>query len=215
VIDASFNEVEALVTKAARGAGLPWGLAEEAARAARWLAGFDLPWPETLLALLAEPDGAEPCLTTDGSGSRLTTAGDRLSPLRAGPWLVDVGLAHPVHLAGLVAPLWLLPFAAQAAALAGRPVQLGGPGVGAIVERSRFALLAGSIERLAAAQPTEVTVATADRWEPAIAGRERAERARVAPAAWDALERLGARTYVPATARSRALGAGAGERDDD
>lgn len=33
----SLNETEALCRKAARGAGMPWGLAEEAGRAARWL----------------------------------------------------------------------------------------------------------------------------------------------------------------------------------
>lgn len=39
----SLGEVEALCKKAARGAGLPWGLAEEAGFAARWLSahGFD------------------------------------------------------------------------------------------------------------------------------------------------------------------------------
>ncbi len=39
----SLGEVEGLCKKAARGAGLPWGLAEEAGFAARWLSahGFD------------------------------------------------------------------------------------------------------------------------------------------------------------------------------
>ena len=34
----SLNEVESLAKKAARGTGYPWGLAEEAAKASRWLA---------------------------------------------------------------------------------------------------------------------------------------------------------------------------------
>src|SRR5258708_39822682 len=34
----SLNEIEAEVKKAVRGAGLAWGLAEEGAKAARWLA---------------------------------------------------------------------------------------------------------------------------------------------------------------------------------
>lgn len=33
----SLNEIQTQATKAARGAGLPWGVAEEAGRAARWL----------------------------------------------------------------------------------------------------------------------------------------------------------------------------------
>ncbi|NJO21709.1 MAG: DUF3726 domain-containing protein [Sphingomonadales bacterium] len=35
----SLNEIENLSLKACRGAGMSWGLAEEAAQAARWLAG--------------------------------------------------------------------------------------------------------------------------------------------------------------------------------
>ena len=36
----SLNEFEALALKAARGAGLPWGLAEEAGKAVRILSSF-------------------------------------------------------------------------------------------------------------------------------------------------------------------------------
>ncbi|NND22495.1 MAG: DUF3726 domain-containing protein, partial [Silicimonas sp.] len=38
----SLNEVEATAKKAARGAGYPWGLAEEAAKATRWLCAHDI-----------------------------------------------------------------------------------------------------------------------------------------------------------------------------
>ena len=34
---ASLNEIESLCKKAARGAGMSWGLAEEAGKAAKWL----------------------------------------------------------------------------------------------------------------------------------------------------------------------------------
>jgi hypothetical protein len=36
-------EIESYLRKAARASGLEWGLAEEAGKAARWLAAFDLP----------------------------------------------------------------------------------------------------------------------------------------------------------------------------
>ena len=39
----SLNEIEAIGKRAARGAGLPWGLAEEAGKAARWLTARGLP----------------------------------------------------------------------------------------------------------------------------------------------------------------------------
>ncbi|WP_172978117.1 DUF3726 domain-containing protein [Roseovarius sp. THAF27] len=45
----SLNEIEALARKPTRGAGYPWGLAEETGRAARWTARqagpARWPWP--------------------------------------------------------------------------------------------------------------------------------------------------------------------------
>ena len=57
----SLGEAEALIAKAARGAGLPWGLAQEAGRAARraFAAGRS-ETPETFLAWLkGDPGGAD------------------------------------------------------------------------------------------------------------------------------------------------------------
>ena len=45
-------EVESYLRKAARACGLEWGIAEEAGKAARWLAAFNLPGPEIMLAHL-------------------------------------------------------------------------------------------------------------------------------------------------------------------
>ena len=45
---ASLNEIESLCKKAARGAGLSWGLAEEAGKAARWLSAHGLDGPGVL-----------------------------------------------------------------------------------------------------------------------------------------------------------------------
>ena len=42
-------EIESSLRKAARACGLDWGVAEEAGKAARWLAAFNLPGPETTL----------------------------------------------------------------------------------------------------------------------------------------------------------------------
>ena len=60
----SLNEIETLSRKAARGAGLSWGLAEEAGKATRWLAAAGLPGPQVLAAtpgrlndFLAPPPG--------------------------------------------------------------------------------------------------------------------------------------------------------------
>jgi hypothetical protein len=51
MIDLSLNEVESLAAKAARGAGLAWGLADDVGRAARRLAAAGLPWADAVLRL--------------------------------------------------------------------------------------------------------------------------------------------------------------------
>ncbi|MHC4974961.1 MAG: DUF3726 domain-containing protein [Planctomycetota bacterium] len=53
----SLNEVEAMGKRAARGAGLDWGIAEEAGKAARWLTAHGLPGPELLAQLLTRNEG--------------------------------------------------------------------------------------------------------------------------------------------------------------
>ncbi|MFV0475354.1 MAG: DUF3726 domain-containing protein [Pikeienuella sp.] len=53
MIELSLNEVETLTLKAARGAGLEWGEAEDAALAARWLARHGFDWSALLEADLA------------------------------------------------------------------------------------------------------------------------------------------------------------------
>ncbi len=93
----ALSELRGLVTKAARGAGLGWGLAEEAGWAAEWLARRGLPaadWATCWLA--ARVDGA-------------------VSPVEVGASLADEHASAPATLDralpdGLVAPGYLLPF---------------------------------------------------------------------------------------------------------
>jgi hypothetical protein len=47
-------ETESCLRKVARACGLDWGIAEEAGKAARWLAAFKLPGPELMLAHLQQ-----------------------------------------------------------------------------------------------------------------------------------------------------------------
>ena len=57
--DLSIGELEALVLKAYRGAGFSWGMAQEAGRAAAWLAHNGLPAACYFDLLLHETDGIE------------------------------------------------------------------------------------------------------------------------------------------------------------
>jgi len=82
----SLNEIEALAKNAARGTGLPWGLAQEAANATGFLCRFGLDGVGVLAALLAQDDN---CALDDLSPQDLRAPnwqarGDHLNPLIAG-----------------------------------------------------------------------------------------------------------------------------------
>lgn len=87
----SLGEVEALCKKAARGAGLPWGLAEEAGFAARWLSAHGL----------------------DGAGLLLADLEAGGQTINLGVALADAPEAGPIPDAEV--PLLLAPFAALVA----------------------------------------------------------------------------------------------------
>ncbi len=122
----SLGETEAIALKAARGQGLSWGMAEEAAYAARWLSDQGLDGLSILLGQLDQrltlqnPDAA-PVM-----GGRLwSPAGpDALCPIVAGTALNDFGLLPegPLHnclsIGPLSTPALLLPFVGLVAAFA-------------------------------------------------------------------------------------------------
>jgi hypothetical protein len=85
VIELSLNEVEGIAAKAARGAGLDWGLAEDVGRAARRLAAAGLDWTGPVLAL--EQDAAPACLGAE-LGDRPDGPDQALSLETANPLLV-------------------------------------------------------------------------------------------------------------------------------
>ena len=89
----SLNEIEVTARKAALGAGLSLGLAEEAGAAAAWLAAAGFP-VATLLAAALETSGGEKLqLTRTGAICRLTSGGGACSALRASPSACDLVIA--------------------------------------------------------------------------------------------------------------------------
>lgn len=104
----AISELGSLITKAARGAGLSWGMAEEAGWAAEWLARRGMPAAEwAAVWLAARIDGA-------------------ICPVEIGAYLADEFASTPPITGravpdGLVAPGYLLPFLHRIA-LAGSPV---------------------------------------------------------------------------------------------
>ncbi len=193
--DLSLNEVETLAAKAARGAGLPWGVAEDAGRSAVWIASHSGTWAESLLALLEAP------------------LPDAPSPLLLAAALADGALATAERVA---APVWILP-----PLLAGpgrcEPVvlRLGDADIRCNPGEDPSSTLPA--EALAALAEAPVAVRRAEARLPPLphALPARWRRSAVAVATLARLEALAARTYVPASDESRLRGAGAGLLDDE
>ncbi|WP_306152934.1 DUF3726 domain-containing protein [Roseovarius sp. MMSF_3281] len=211
----SLNEIETLSRKAARGAGLSWGLAEEAGKAARWLTAAGLPGPQVLADLLTRNDGAEyealcPMEAEEGTW---VAKGGTLCPLISGAVLCDNAQRlqqGKVSLGRTAAPMLLLPYLDAAARQCGTAltVQWNGTTItlGNAAQTTGNGLDAPMAEKITIS-PTPVACPA-----PPVARRNRGDM----PA--DVARRLTAfaeRTYAPETEESRLSGAGAGLTDND
>ncbi|MGD1926434.1 MAG: DUF3726 domain-containing protein [Paracoccaceae bacterium] len=189
----SIGELSALAAKAARGAGLPWGIAEEAGHIVRTLCGWDLAAIEPLVADLA----------CDKPGQSLHLA----CSISDGMAFEDVAKET-----GPVVPLLIAPALSSrlddsetlvlrdAAGVAGLHVWSGGaelPKEAGLSTRGPF------------------TLATSARPMPPTSPTHSNRVFDVDPVAYDRLAQLAHRTYAPASARSRETGAGAGLLDND
>ena len=196
-------EIDALCGKAARGVGCPWGLAEEAGKAARWLAARGLPGPEALAALL---EGARDC-PCSGRGGGPECA------LRFGARLADrverIAAGEPVS--GVVAqPLLVLAQLGRAATATASTFTVDWSGVRAHCGPAGLSIAANG-DLLPASTSLRCRAGRAELPEAPAEHRSRP----VAASAWAMLERYAARTYAPATEASRQAGAGAGTVDND
>lgn len=202
----SLNEIEAMALKAARGAGFAWGEAEEIARAARWLGreGVDVARALRVLLVSSAVLDAEAC------------------PIRLGLAWVDTDdpalAAEPVRQWPHVRhPLWLAAVIATNLHPMRRAIRIDWRIGRAAVERRgdnrvQLCLSGDALADMGAPvvlQPFDESERAASPSH--VAAGERT----VDAAAWAELDRLGARTYVPASEASRLLGAGAGTSDND
>ena len=211
----SLNEIEALCKRAARGAGLPWGLAEDAGKAARRLCAMALPGADLLAKELRRIDGIS---LTDLTPISLRDpvwrgpAGE-LSPLTTGPALSDAAhhltAQNALELENLHCPLLIVPFLSDAARRIGQGLALSWAD-GRGLTNGHTLQIDGNI--LAEPHPTRCQVSI---YDAQITPRALTHRATPSADVLDQLTRLAHRTYAPATDQSRALGAGAGETDND
>ncbi|WP_299478865.1 DUF3726 domain-containing protein [uncultured Roseibium sp.] len=205
----SLNEIEATAKRATRGAGYSWGLAEEASKATRWLSRQGQDGVAALAALLdkglAQPADHRPCAADEV----WRNDGD-LCPLATGAFLSDCaqGLrSGPVTMQRVAVPLFILPFAANAASELRCCVRVEMDGQVAMTDGGNLQcpdVLPELAERI-----TVQTSETAPPWRP------RGAQMCPDPDSWDRLAVLAHRTYAPATEESRLRGAGAGLSDND
>ena len=215
----SLNEIRALATGAARGAGLPWGVADEAGRAARWLEARGLSGLSALdgaLDSMAATDWRRGFPVPEGAVWRAESgemegllAGMTLADRAGGPLPFSGGSA--LVLAGVRRPLLAVPFLAGVAEVSG----------------ARLTVSLGARTPAIAIGPQSVSEACL-----ALAGLAFAETVRIEKSGDGAmphdlprldgsipvdrevyarLARRAARTHVPESAESRERGAGAGD----
>lgn len=213
----SLNEIAALAKRAARGAGLSWGMAEEAGRAARWLASYDLTGPALLCDVLTKNDRVpqEQVAPVSLAGDWQAPSGE-LCPLAAGATLNDCAdrLADgtPIVMNNVACPLLVLPFGAWAAIHLEHPVRLIWSNLR--IDTDGVALWLDDPKSEFAAHNAAVLTCqlTSRRTDAALHPKQRGT---VDPEIWARLDAFAQRTFAPATKASRLLGAGAGLSDND
>ena len=210
----SLNEIEVHCRKAARGAGMHWGLAEEAGKAVRWLAGHELPGPLLLAGLLEQQDGmAYETLVPRTLDGVWRAGGDGLCPVITGAALADwtgtFDAGQVIELGPIRYPL-LLAFQAGSVAWRSRlAVSLAWDGAGLTVDAHQGLACGGDESALTAATAAGVRVVVG---EDAAGYRVPRLRPRAVDAGvWQRLDAFARRTYAPASEASRLSGAGAGE----
>ncbi|WP_372835614.1 DUF3726 domain-containing protein [Puniceibacterium confluentis] len=215
----SQNEIEQLCLKAARGAGMSWGLAEEAGYAAAWLAMRGLDGPGVLLAQLRDAmdrDWHEICPVV-APGRFQAADGGCLCPIALGSALCDhAGLPETamdetaLRIGPVSHPVLLLPFLANLASVQGGCVQLDWPrGTVLLTAEGGISSAAGMLakETRLDAELSVHGAAPDDSMQPGAP-------LFVPAATLSGLNAFALRTTVPASEASRA-GAGAAVGDND
>jgi len=209
-VSRSLNEIGLLCKRAARGGGLDWGLAEDAARGARWSASLGLPGPAMLATRLERLDGRSlDALSPDVTTDVWRAASGSLCPLAAGAALADraarLAAGGPITLRDPACPLLVLAFANDAAEQLGTPVRLAWDGIRLTVGGGRLRI-DGARDRLDVDGTTSLTCSIVKCLpEPAVGAGFRGE---VDDTVWERLTVFAARTLAPATEESRRRGAG-------
>jgi len=200
----SDNEVESLCLKAARGAGLDWGMAEEAGQAARWLAALGIEGPAALLRHLTAAIG-RPASNPRSVAVLEPVGADPLCPIHLGATLSDLGkLDRGMGVGPVATPILLVPFLARVAG-SGQSTEMLWDGGRVVIGRHG---VSGDIDALTQVQGVQLRIEASS----ATPARQPQGRMPLAQATLDGLSALAMQTTVPATEQSRS---DAGAKIDD
>ena len=204
----SVSEASSLAIKAARGVGMPWGIAEEAGFALRWLTRSGAPGVTALCRYLSAYQGA---MQMSGAGSPPGTACEWVCPLRLGTAISDGGIALPLEQSNVREPLLLLPFLANHTTDS-HSVVLKMGAIRIIISANGFSANMVETALLVSKAECIIDFGPADRDEIKRIGNRVDSTASECIAT---LTRFAHNTYAPATEASRLAGAGAGLSDND
>lgn len=209
----SCNELDTMVRKAFRGATYHWGEAEEAGKAAVWLARRDVPFLGDMLLLLKEAQANLASMRPLSAGPLVRSGGKLLCPVLAGISLLDLaaGLTDGARIEyrDLGFPSLFAPFVSWAEEISALQLELqqtDGVGLMPFSKVSTRAELGTVSVTLRAIQPKKLHVGTA---------ADSSQMPVVDTPQWEKLSHFAHLTYVPATQASRLFGAGAGVADND
>ena len=228
----SLNEIEVNLRKAALGAGLPYGLADDAGRAGAWLASCGLPGIADCLAAMEQMESEDTRSLEFAEGRDVLRIQSPASALLLGPAMADrlrlagAGMgSFRIEAECVDSPLLCLaalavafedcehPFTLAWGASTAPPVNACGNGGGVQLCRDTpcgpgdiFAVLGDGASVETQATGPNLEVLRRENLETGVA---------VDKETWDRVNHLAARILVPATEFSRLAGAGAGTSDND
>lgn len=212
----SSNELDGMVRKAFRGATYHWGEAEEAGKAAVWLARRNAPFLGDMLSLLREARDHLASMRPLGAGPVVRSGGKLLCPVLAGISLIDLAadMTHGARIEyrDLGFPSLFAPFVSRAEEIAGLRLELHETDGAAFVEQLPSSI---ATERAEARPLSLILQAVQPKTLDSHPTGGSSQMTVVDHSLWDELSRFAHLTYVPATHASRLFGAGAGVADND
>ena len=209
-------EVESSLRKVARAIGLDWGIAEEAGKAARWLAAFGLPGPEVMLAHLQQIEGNDyRSLIPDCNLEPWQSTAGILCPVISGAAIADRSaqllVGKQFNLGNTAFPLLLAATVGQAARCHRSVFTTSWAGVRVSCFENGLSI-DGNRDDLLIAEVVAVNCRQDDGVSPQQLPSTLAYQ--IDQQSWQLIDQLAFKTYAPATEASRA-GAGAGLTDND